>query len=214
MNRESIADIRKTYAKGELPELLQGDPISIFQTWLQDAIDADMMEPTAMVLATATSEAQPSARVVLLKKIDTGFVFYSNYSSRKGQQIAENQAAALTFWWDKLERQVRIEGKIQVLAPSESDAYFNSRPRGSQLGAIASPQSQVVSNRSTLEAMFAAAEQANAQNEVLTRPDNWGGYRCLPTRIEFWQGRPSRLHDRLCFSLLPDGTWQQERLAP
>ena len=214
MNRESIADIRKTYAKGELPELLQGDPISIFQTWLQDAIDADMMEPTAMDLATATSEAQPSARVVLLKKIDTGFVFYSNYSSRKGQQIAENQAAALTFWWDKLERQVRIEGKIQVLAPSESDAYFNSRPRGSQLGAIASPQSQVVSNRSTLEAMFAAAEQANAQNEVLTRPDNWGGYRCLPTRIEFWQGRPSRLHDRLCFSLLPDGTWQQERLAP
>ena len=214
MNRETIADIRKTYAKGELPELLLGDPISIFQTWLQDAIDADMMEPTAMILATATSEAQPSARVVLLKKIDTGFVFYSNYSSRKGQQIAENQAAALTFWWDKLERQVRIEGKIQVLAPSESDAYFNSRPRGSQLGAIASPQSQVVSNRSTLEAMFAAAEQANAQNEVLTRPDNWGGYRCLPTRIEFWQGRPSRLHDRLCFSLLPEGTWQQERLAP
>ena len=214
MNRESIADIRKTYAKGELPELLQGDPISIFQTWLQDAIDAEMMEPTAMVLATATSDAQPSARVVLLKKIDTGFVFYSNYSSRKGQQIAENQAAALTFWWDKLERQVRIEGEIQVLAPSESDAYFNSRPRGSQLGAIASPQSQVVGSRSALEAMFAAVEQANAQNEVLTRPDNWGGYRCLPTRIEFWQGRPSRLHDRLCFSILPDGTWQQERLAP
>jgi len=214
MNRNSIADIRKTYAKGELPEHLEGDPIAIFQAWLKEAIDAEMMEPTAMVLATADAQGKTSARVVLLKRIDQGFVFYTNYSSRKGEQIAENQFVALTFWWDKMERQVRIEGSAEKLNPSDSDTYFNSRPRGSQIGAIASPQSKPVANRAALEALFATTEQANEGNNVLTRPNNWGGYRCIPTRIEFWQGRPSRLHDRLCFNLLTDGTWQQERLAP
>ncbi len=167
-----------------------------------------------MTLATINGESKPVARIVLLKNVDErGFIFFTNYTSRKGQNLADNPWASLVFWWAELERQVRVEGKVEKISDIESDQYFNSRPIGSQLGAWASPQSQVIPNRDFLE--HSLDEFTNKyENKVIPRPQNWGGYRVIPHLVEFWQGRQNRLHDRLCYSLKPNGQWQIDRLAP
>src|SRR4051812_31517986 len=167
-----------------------------------------------MTLATVGAQGRPSARVVLLRKLDErGFCFFTNYESRKGQELAANPWAALLFWWGRLERQVRIEGEVERLSEAESDAYYHSRPLGSQLGAWASPQSQVIANRDFLEERLAGLESEYADHAP-PRPPFWGGYRLVPTVFEFWQGGPHRLHDRLRYQLQTDGSWQIERLAP
>jgi pyridoxamine 5'-phosphate oxidase len=174
-----------------------------------------LLQPDAMILATATPEGRPSARVVLLRGLDErGFVFFTNYESRKGQELAANPHAALVFFWDALERQVRVEGRVELASPAESDAYFQSRPRGSQVGAWASPQSEVLPNREALQRKVIEVEARFAGTAALPRPPNWGGFRLVPELFEFWQGQPSRLHDRLCYRRQPDETWLLERLAP
>jgi pyridoxamine 5'-phosphate oxidase len=190
------------------------DPYVQFANWLQAAMDAKHIEPNAMTLATATPDGLPSARVVLLKGFDKrGFVFFTNYDSRKGREIAENPHAALCFYWDKLSRQVRIEGTIHRIDPVDSDTYFQSRPRNSQIGAWVSDQSTVVADRETLETREQAVLEQFAGKSV-PRPPYWGGYRVTPRQFEFWQGRPGRLHDRLLYSLTEDNSWTIERLAP
>lgn len=207
-------DLRKEYQLKKLDvELLSSDPLHQFNQWLQEAILANALEPNAMVLSTATREGKPSARVVLLKQIsESGFVFFTNYNSRKGKQMRENQYAALTFFWPELERQVRIEGKIKKTSSEESDAYFLSRPVGSQIGAWASPQSQPVPSRAFLEKMFHDFDE-QFKNETLARPSHWGGYTVIPSLIEFWQGRENRLHDRFQYTL-NNNIWEIARLAP
>ena len=211
----SIADLRQNYTKAGLSERdLNSDPIAQFGVWFQQALDADLLEPNAMTLATATPDGKPTARIVLLKGVDErGFVFYTNYESQKGQQLIANPYAALVFLWDKLERQVRIEGKVVKLSRSESTEYFHSRPEASQLGAIASNQSRVIPNREVLEQKLAELK-TQYQDKTIPIPEDWGGFRVIPSRIEFWQGRPSRLHDRLVYNLQTDGSWQIQRLAP
>ncbi|WP_036487885.1 pyridoxamine 5'-phosphate oxidase [Myxosarcina sp. GI1] len=212
----SIANLRQNYTLAGL-ELtdVSSDPIQQFNVWLQQAIKAEILEPNAMTLATASPDGKPTARIVLLKGVsDRGFVFYTNYQSLKGKQLNANPFAALVFLWDKLERQVRIEGKVDKLTAGESDEYFHSRPRASQLGALASDQSQIIANRQILEQDLKTLEAKYADTETIPRPAHWGGYQVIPERIEFWQGRPNRLHDRLLYSLLDDGTWQIERLSP
>ena len=189
------------------------DPIMQFQAWFAHARQSGIKEPTAMTLATATPEGRPSARVVLLKDVGShGFTFYTNYQSRKGRELAENAFATLVFWWDVLHRQVRVEGAVGKVAPEESDAYFQTRPRGSQLGARASAQSEVVPDRKTLEAQL-HAEIARFGGQEVPRPSYWGGYCVIPEVIEFWQGRPDRLHDRLHYVRKAEG-WRIKRLAP
>lgn len=191
------------------------DPIRQFQTWLQDAIAADVHEPTVMTLATATPDGQPSARLVLLKGVDSrGFVFYTNYDSRKGQELAANPRAALVFYWQGLGRSVRVEGTVERVSAEESDTYFASRPLASRLGAIISPQSQVIPSREPLDQGLAEALAAYRDGGDPPRPAGWGGFRVTPTVIEFWQGRPNRLHDRLRYTLTDDGAWRIDRLAP
>lgn len=210
----NLADIRKQYSLKTLerPDLAD-DPLSQFDAWFQDALEAEILEPNAMVLATADSEGRPSARVVLLKGVQDGaFVFYSNYESRKGKDMAENPQAALVFNWLDLERQVRIEGRVQKVSQDVSEAYFHSRPRGSQLGAWVSKQSQVISGREVLDERLAKLEQRYPDTVPL--PDFWGGYMVTPARVEFWQGRSNRLHDRFVYDLQKDGTWSLERLSP
>lgn len=214
MNR-SIADLRKEYTLQALNETdATPDPFQQFQAWFEQAIAAQLPEPNAMILATATPNGVPSARVVLLKGLDDrGFVFYTNYQSQKGQQLADNPYAALVFLWTELERQVRIEGITEKVSAEASDAYFYSRPLGSRLGAWASDQSQVIESREVLEQRLAKLER-EYQGQEVPRPPHWGGYRVLPNRIEFWQGRQNRLHDRLCYQRQPAGNWEIQRLSP
>jgi pyridoxamine 5'-phosphate oxidase len=209
----SIADLRINYTYGELSEAdVVADPLVQFQTWFDQAVAAGVPEPNAMTVASVGSDGRPSARMLLLKGVDHGFVFYTNYTSRKASELDEQPFGALVFYWHALHRQVRIEGRIERVAPAEADAYYTSRPIGSQLGAWASHQSQVIPNRTILEQRMAELEQEYA-NRSIPRPQQWGGYRLLPDAIEFWQGRPSRLHDRLRYRLSA-GLWVIERLSP
>jgi pyridoxamine 5'-phosphate oxidase len=211
----NIADLRQNYTRTGLIEADAAiDPFQQFHTWFQAALSAQILEPNAMTLATTTAEGKPSARIVLLKDFDLrGFVFYTNYESLKAQQLSENPHAALVFWWGELERQIRVEGRVEKVSPDESDRYFHSRPIASQIGAWASNQSRVVPNRDVLENKQAELEKEYQDREI-PRPPHWGGFRLVPSVIEFWQGRPSRLHDRLRYSLQDDGSWLRERLAP
>jgi pyridoxamine 5'-phosphate oxidase len=200
---------------GGLTEADAGDdPFALFRRWFAAAVAADLPEPNAMTLATATPDGTPSARVVLLKALDDrGFTFFTNYDSRKGREMAANPRVALVFLWHPLERQVRVEGTVETVTPEESDAYFAVRPLGSRLGAWASAQSAIIPDRAFLERQHAELMAKYSDGNV-PRPPHWGGYRVLPTVIEFWQGRPSRLHDRIRFTRQSDGTWKKERLAP
>lgn len=213
MPNRDLATIRNQYQRGALdwPQL-NDNPIDALQQWINDAIHAQLLEPTAMVIASSDNEGQPHARVVLLKGLDAGLVFYTNYDSPKGQELASNPRAACTFFWPELERQVRIEGSVSKVSDDASDIYFASRPRDSQLAACASRQGQVIAHRDALENSFAQIA-AQFANQDIPRPANWGGYRLTPTRFEFWQGRPNRLHDRLVFRL-ENSTWLHERLSP
>jgi len=210
-----IADLRQSYEKGELSlENTAEDPLLQFRAWFEDALEADVAEPNAMTLATAAPDGAPSARVVLLKGLDDrGFTFYSNYESRKGRDINQNPNVALVFWWEPLERSVRIEGTAERLPDEESTEYFHSRPRGSQLGAWASPQSRTIEERDVLHDNLDALKEKYGDDEDIPRPPHWGGYVVRPEQIEFWQGRPSRLHDRIRYRT-SDGDWTRERLAP
>jgi pyridoxamine 5'-phosphate oxidase len=195
------------------PATCDPDPIVEVQHWLDLAIDANLGTPNAMTLATVDERGRPAARIVLLKEIDErGFTFYTNYDSRKGRDLAAHPHAALVLFWEPMHRQVRIEGAIERVSAAQSDAYFASRPRGSQIGAIASPQSQPIADRAALEAAVAALE-AQHGDQPLARPANWGGYRVVPDTIELWQGQPSRLHDRVRYRRI-DGAWTRDRLAP
>jgi len=198
----------------ELDErVIDRDPINQFKRWFDDAVASGMKLPEAMTLATATPDGTPSARVVLLKSVDTdGFVFYTNYSSAKARDLEANPAAALVFYWSQFDRQVRVQGVVEHVTPEESQAYFRTRPRESQIGAWASPQSEVIENRETLEARVAELEEIYGDREIEC-PEHWGGYRVKPTRIEFWKGRLGRLHDRIVYER--DGaSWKISRLAP
>ena len=208
-----LADLRKSYERAELDESASASlPLTQFENWLQQAIDAQLPEPNAMTLATVGGDGRPSTRVVLIKGVDArGVVWYSNYNSRKGQDLAGQPVAALQFHWVGLERVVRIEGRVERVSDAESDAYYASRPLDSRLGAWASPQSQVISSRAVLVAQ--AARYAAQFALSPPRPPHWGGYRLLPDSWEFWQGRKNRLHDRLRYRLA-DGQWLRERLAP
>lgn len=213
---QHLADIRRDYCLAALDEQTAGDnPFTFFSKWLNEVEHAQLDELNAMTLATTDSNGHPHARIVLLKGLDErGFLFFTNYESAKGHQLASTGRAALLFFWKELERQVRIEGMVEQLSPEESDAYFASRPRGSRIGAWASPQSSVIADRKILEERVTHFDQLYP-GEAVPRPSYWGGYRVLPLRIEFWQGRSSRLHDRLCFHRenLQAG-WERERLAP
>ena len=190
------------------------NPFRQFDRWFADAVAANIAAPEAMTVATATRDGIPSARLVLLKGVDdAGFVFYTNYDSQKGRELAENPRAALVFYWPELARQVRVAGAVTLVSDEESDRYFHSRPRGSQMSAVASYQSTVILDRSFLEARVERIDQTYANSEI-PRPDYWGGFRVVPESIEFWQGRPNRLHDRLRYFRQPDGTWRVERLSP
>ncbi|HTB99805.1 MAG TPA: pyridoxamine 5'-phosphate oxidase [Ferruginibacter sp.] len=211
----SIADIRKDYKLKTLSELeIEASPIAQFSKWWHEAIDSRIEEVNAMTLATSTTQGKPSARIVLLKGYnDHGFNFFTNYESHKGEELAINPQASLVFFWKELERQVRIEGIAEKLDTKDNDAYFLSRPTGSQIGAWASPQSQVIKQREEIEKNVKKYELEFA-NININRPAYWGGYRVKPQLIEFWQGRPNRLHDRIQYSLEATGKWKIERLAP
>lgn len=210
----SIADLRTDYRRAALSEQdVADDPIQQFTRWFDEAVRADVLEPNAMCLATATPDAYPSARMVLLKGVDArGFVFYTDYRSRKGQELSDNPCASLCFFWAELERQVRINGAVQRVSRSESDAYFQSRPLPSRIGAWTSSQSSVLTSREVLEEALVRNEARFADGAV-PLPEHWGGFRIVPEEIEFWQGRPSRLHDRIQFQKRA-GVWVKRRLSP
>lgn len=210
----TLAELRKNYSLGSLDEAdADRDPIRQFKTWFAQALDAKLPEPNTMTLATVDARGRPSARIVLIKGVDErGFTFFTNYDSRKGRELADNPHASLLFYWIELERQVRIEGTVAKTSAEESDAYFASRPASSRIGAWASEQSQVIESRALLEAR--EREFTERFGAEPPRPPNWGGYRLVPDAIEFWQGRPSRLHDRLRYTRTPGGDWQIARLSP
>ncbi|XQM34920.1 Pyridoxine/pyridoxamine 5'-phosphate oxidase [Cupriavidus sp. H19C3] len=209
-----LADLRRQFVLGALSETeVAADPISQFQRWFDEAVVAKMPDPNAMTLATVDADGQPSARIVLLKGLDaSGFTFFTNYESRKGLDLLANPRAALLFHWVQLERQVRIEGEVRKVDEAESDAYFASRPLGSRLGAWASEQSREVASRAVLEQREADFRQRFGDEPP--RPPHWGGYRLMPNWIEFWQGRASRLHDRIGYRRQDDGSWRIVRLSP
>lgn len=198
--------------KGLQESDLDSNPLKQFEKWFEEVLASGLEEPNAMVLSTV-NEGKPSARIVLLKDIDSGFKFFTNYGSKKGQEIEENPQVALTFFWKELERQVRIEGVVEKVSAAESDEYFSSRPRGSQIGAWVSHQSAAIASREVLEATNAELE-ARFEGKEISRPAHWGGYRLIPTYMEFWQGRPSRLHDRLAYIKINRDNWKIERLSP
>jgi pyridoxamine 5'-phosphate oxidase len=210
-----IDRIRKSYEIGELTEAAAGDnPFALMQQWLQDALNAELIEPNAMCLATVDEQGNPDARFVLLRGFDErGLVFYTNSQSAKGKQLAHRPYATLVFWWGALERQVRIRGRIELVGDAESDAYFATRPRGHQLAAWVSPQSEPIPDRAWLEGRAAEVEREFEGREV-PRPPYLIGYRLIPDSFEFWQGRRNRLHDRLLYTRGADGAWRRERLAP
>ncbi len=212
---QNIAGIRKDYKQQTLLEKdVAVNPFEQFAKWWNEALQSQIEEVNAMTLATATKAGQPSARIVLLKGYDeNGFVFFTNYHSHKGKQMEENPRAALVFFWKELERQIRIEGSIEKVDSPTSDEYFNSRPGGSKLGAWASPQSSVIESREVIEKNISELTTQFGENAI-PRPPHWGGYIVKPVLIEFWQGRPSRLHDRIKYSLQEEGNWKIERLAP
>ncbi|RYU83315.1 pyridoxamine 5'-phosphate oxidase [Hymenobacter persicinus] len=216
MTDQQLADLRQTYAQRTLSEAdVLPAAVPQFRAWLDEALAARLDEPAAMTLATVDAAGQPSARIVLLKGLpdDAGFLFYTNYHSRKGHDLAAHPLAALTFFWPGLERQVRVEGRVEKAPAQLSTEYFQSRPRSSQVGAWASPQSQPIGSRQELEQLEHAVEARFAGQEPLPRPAHWGGYILRPHRVEFWQGRPSRLHDRIVYEW-QDNTWHLTRLAP
>jgi pyridoxamine 5'-phosphate oxidase len=210
----ALADLRKEYTLAGLSKKdLDPDPLRQFQKWLQQALEV-MAEPNAMILSTADQTGRPSSRVMLLKGVDErGFSFFTNYESRKARELTENPRAAITFFWGPLERQVCITGDISKLSRAESESYFKSRPRGNRLGAWASKQSQVVANRSELEERMKKVEESYPTDDIPT-PPHWGGYLLTPLRVEFWQGRPNRLHDRFGYTKTAKNEWRLERLSP
>jgi pyridoxamine 5'-phosphate oxidase len=214
LTKESLQNLRQEYRSSELLQQdVDQNPMQQFKKWFTDALNAQLYEPNVMTLATADSYGKPSARIVLLKGFDEhGFNFYTNYDSKKGKELKVNPQAALVFFWAELERQVRIEGMVSKLDPQVSTDYFHSRPKGSQIGAMVSPQSKVIPSREALEQQVIELKQQYAESEI-PRPEHWGGYLVEPQHIEFWQGRPSRLHDRISYDLV-DGVWIINRLAP
>jgi len=214
LTKEALQNLRQEYRSSELLQQdVDQNPIQQFKRWFTDALNAQLYEPNVMTLATADPYGKPSARIVLLKGFDeNGFHFYTNYDSKKGHDLKQNPQAALVFFWPELERQVRIEGMVSKLDPQISTDYFHSRPKGSQVGAAASPQSQVIESREALEQQVIELKKQYEDLEV-PRPEHWGGYLVEPQRVEFWQGRPSRLHDRICYDLV-EGVWIISRLAP
>lgn len=213
---KNIEDLRKAYHLGALEyEDLTLDPMDMFRRWWHEAIGAEIEEANAMTLATANAKGQPSARIVLLKGLhQEGFEFFTNYDSDKAKEMTDNPQAALLFFWKEMERQIRIEGHVEKVSKERSEQYFQSRPRGSQIGAWTSPQSQVIPDRSVLEANAKQVEEKFAGIDPLPAPAHWGGYIVRPQLIEFWQGRANRLHDRFRYTMQPDGHWAINRLAP
>jgi len=211
-----IQQMRKEYSAEpfDISDVAE-DPIQQFSRWFKEATEAELPEPNAMILATVGEQGRPSARVLLLKGFDKdGFVFFTNYNSRKGKELTHTPSAAMVFNWLELQRQVRIEGSVVKISPDDSTRYFQSRPKGSQIGAWASPQSEVIDSRSRIEDTVEQLEEQYKHEEELPRPEHWGGYLVRPAMVEFWQGRASRLHDRLQYIVQDDGSWTIERLAP
>jgi pyridoxamine 5'-phosphate oxidase len=212
---KNIATIRRDYQMQSLLEKdVDSNPFRQFNAWWDDALKSELDEVNAMTLATASAAGLPSARIVLLKSVsEEGFVFFTNYNSSKGKELEENPNACLVFFWKELERQIRITGKVRKVTPAESDEYYQSRPEGSRIGAWASPQSQVIASREIIEENIAKYEAEFAAGNKI-RPPHWGGYIVMPEAFEFWQGRPNRLHDRIQYSIIREGNWKIERLAP
>lgn len=213
--KDNLANIRQEYKKGRISRCnLPANPIELFEKWLNEAMEAQVNEPTAVIVGTVSPDGKPATRTVLLKGLQEGkFIFYTNYESRKGEHMRQNPHVSLSFVWHGLERQVHIEGSVSKTSAAESDAYFRLRPYNSRIGARISPQSRPIPSRVSLIKSF-LAEASRYVGKEIPRPENWGGYEVTPGRIEFWQGRPSRLHDRMLYTLQPTGEWKIERLAP